>query len=94
MKNICAQTIFEGLTAVETSEIFINTRQSIRLAIVTIEEFVSITRLTYLAVLLTSLADTIFSLKPPKVVAKFHFEEFCNTILTVSVIVVQTNRRC
>ena len=51
MKYICAQTIFEGLTAVETSEIFINTRQSIRLAVVTIEQSVSITRLTYLAVL-------------------------------------------
>ena len=50
MKNICAKTIFEGLTAVETSEIFINTRQSIRLAVVTIEQFVSITRFTYLAV--------------------------------------------
>ena len=50
-ENICAQTIFEGLTAVETSEIFINTRQSIRLAVVTIEQFVSITRLTNLAVL-------------------------------------------
>ena len=36
MKNICAQTIFEGLTAVETSEIFINTRQSIRQAVLTI----------------------------------------------------------
>ena len=43
---------------------------------------------------LISLADKLFSLKPPKVEAKFHFEEFCNTILTVSVIVVQTNRRC
>ena len=51
MKNICAQTMFEGLTAVETSQIFINTRQSIRLDIFTIEQFVSVTRLTYLAVL-------------------------------------------
>ena len=44
MKNICAQTIFEGLTAVETSEIFINTRQSIRLAVVTIDYFSALGR--------------------------------------------------